>query len=88
MKERRLERKEVIANPVRDLEKQKGLRAAELLLRQKPDVVVSRQPLAGKSPEYVFESARIMVRITDAERLADLIGEIEGEVREERAAGG
>jgi len=88
VKEGRLERKEMIANPVRDLEKQKGLRAAELLLRQKPDVVVSRQPLAGKSPEYVFESARIMVRITDAERLADLIGEIEGEVREERAAGG
>jgi len=29
-----------------------------------------------------------MVRMTEAERLSDLVGEIEGEMREERAAGG
>jgi len=88
LKDGRLERKEVIANPAMGLEKQKGLRAAELLLQQKPDVVISQQPLTGKSPEYVFESARIMVRRTDAKRLADLEREIEGELRKERAAGG
>ncbi|WP_067051103.1 cation diffusion facilitator family transporter [Methanofollis ethanolicus] len=81
VKERRLQRKEVIANPAVGMEKQKGLRAAEMLLLHKPDVVFSRQSLAGKSPEYIFASGRVRMRTTDAARLADLVGEVEEEVQ-------
>ncbi|TAJ45685.1 cation transporter [Methanofollis fontis] len=81
VKEGRLERKEILPNPARDLERQKGIRAAEMLLEQKPDIVYSQQPLAGKSAEYVFESAQVRTKITDATTLADLIAGIEEEVR-------
>ncbi|MBN1195145.1 MAG: cation diffusion facilitator family transporter [Methanomicrobiaceae archaeon] len=85
VKDGALQRTELLANPASEMEKQKGLRAAELLLRHKTDVVFSRQPLTGKSPEYVFESAKVIVRRTDVATLAHLIGQIKHELQQEQA---
>lgn len=81
VKEGSLQRKEVVANPAVGMEKQKGLRAAEMLLAHKPDVVFSRTSLEGKSSEYVFASTKVRLRTTEAATLADLVREVEEEVR-------
>lgn len=74
------QRKEIVTNPAQDLEKQKGLRAAEMLVLHKPDVVYSKQSLLGKSPEYVFEAASTVVKTTEAASLQELRREIEEEM--------
>ena len=78
------ERKELIANPAKDQERQKGIRAAEVLVQYKPDVVFSQQPLTGKSAEYVFESAKVRIRTTNQTILSELIDQIEKELAEEK----
>jgi len=78
------ERKELMANPAKDQERQKGIRAAEMLVRQKPDVVFSHQPLTGKSAEYVFEAAKVRIRTTDQTNLSELIVQIEKELEKEQ----
>ncbi|EHQ35652.1 cation diffusion facilitator family transporter [Methanoplanus limicola] len=80
IKDAKLMRKETISNPVVGLERQKGIRSAEFLLTCKPDVIYSKQPLAGKSAEYVFESAGILVKLTGADHTGDLIKEIKSEL--------
>lgn len=81
VREGRLQRKEVVANPAVGMEKQKGLRAAEMLLEHKPDVVFSRTSLEGRSSEYVFASAKVRMRTTEAATIADLVKEVEEEVQ-------
>jgi cation diffusion facilitator family transporter len=76
----KLMRKEILQNPSVELEKQKGMRSAEFLLKYKPDLVFSKQKLTGKSAEYVFESAGILVKITDADDVGGLIKKIEDEL--------
>lgn len=83
VKEGRLQRKEILSNPAHEMDKQKGLRAAEALLAHKPEIVYAKQALTGKSPEYVFESARVEMRTTKVEALRDLIGVIEEELEKE-----
>lgn len=78
------ERKELMENPAKDRERQKGIRAAEILVQHKPDVVFSHQPLTGKSAEYVFESAKVMIRTTNLTRLSELIRQIEEELVHEQ----
>ena len=78
------ERKELMENPAKDRERQKGMRAAEILVQHKPDVVFSHQPLTGKSAEYVFESAKVRIRTTDLTSLPELIRQIEEELVHEQ----
>ena len=78
--EAKLMRKEILQNPHVELEKQKGMRSAEFLLKYKPDLVFSKQKLTGKSAEYVFESAGILVKITDADNISELIKKMEDEL--------
>lgn len=78
--EAKLMRKEILQNPYVELEKQKGMRSAEFLLKYKPDLVFSKQKLTGKSAEYVFESAGILVKITDADNISGLVKKIEDEL--------
>jgi len=66
-------RQEVIANPHVGLEKGKGLKVAELLLRHKPDVVVTRESLAGKGPGYALAEAGTEIAQTDLTSLDELI---------------
>lgn len=76
----KLLRKEILENPSVGLEKQKGMRSAEFLLKYKPDLVFSKQKLTGRSAEYVFESAGILLKITDADDVGGLVRKIEEEL--------
>ncbi|WP_048151058.1 cation diffusion facilitator family transporter [Methanolacinia paynteri] len=76
----KLLRKEILQNPATGLDKQKGMRSAEFLLKYKPDLVFSKQKLTGRSAEYVFESAGILLKITDADNTSELIEKIEDEM--------
>ncbi|MCU0628141.1 MAG: cation diffusion facilitator family transporter [Methanoregulaceae archaeon] len=80
-----LKRREIVQNPAKEMERQKGIRTAEFLLSFKPDVVFAKKSLAGKSAEYVFESARVEVRITDETGLDQLAAAIVRELAEEHA---
>jgi predicted Fe-Mo cluster-binding NifX family protein len=71
----RVERQEVLANPHRDVEKAKGIRVAEWLVTLKADVVLIRENLHGKGPEYVFADAGVAIRGTEAATLAEAVAE-------------
>ncbi len=60
---------EVVPNPHRGLGKGRGLMVVEFLLTYKPDVVISRESLAGKGPGYALAEAGAQVRQTEARTL-------------------
>ena len=63
------ERREVLTNPFVEVPKAKGIRVAEWLAAQKADVVLIKEPLKGKGPEYVFGDAGVEMRVTSAATL-------------------
>ncbi len=70
---RQVERTEVIANPHQQVVKGKGITVANFLVTFKPDIVVTREDLAGKGPGYVFAEAGIETIRTDADDLGSFI---------------
>ncbi len=73
LKERRLQRQEIVANPHSDLAKGKGIKVAQFLLEYKPDIVVARENLLGKGPGYAFADAGIETMQTQATSLSQLL---------------
>ena len=73
----------VVVNPHKDLPKGKGLKVAKFLLSFKPDVILTKESLAGKGPGYALVEAGVETIQTDAnslEELADrLVEELNGE---------
>lgn len=63
---RTVERTEVMANPHQNVTKGKGIMVANFLVTFKPDIVVTRENLAGKGPGYVFTEGGIEIIQTDA----------------------
>jgi cation diffusion facilitator family transporter len=63
-------RQEMLPNPHGDVAKAKGIRVAEWLVEQKVDVVMLRESLQGKGPEYVFGDAGVETLATTAATLA------------------
>jgi cation diffusion facilitator family transporter len=59
-------RQDVMVNPHRDEEKQRGLKVARWLLQSDVDVVVSQDDIRGKGPGYVLGDAGVTIIITDA----------------------
>jgi predicted Fe-Mo cluster-binding NifX family protein len=53
------QRREVVANPHSTVSKAKGIRVAEWLMGQGVDVVLAKESLSGKGPEYAFISAGV-----------------------------
>ena len=70
---RKVERTEVIANPHQHVAKGKGITVAKFLVTFKPDIVVTREDLAGKGPGYVFADGGIETVQTDADDLGTFI---------------
>lgn len=70
---RQVERTEVIANPHQQVVKGKGIIVANFLVTFKPDIVVTREDLAGKGPGYVFADAGIETIRTDADDMKTFI---------------
>jgi cation diffusion facilitator family transporter len=64
-----MERSEVVANPHRQVLKGKGITVAKYLVTFKPDVIATREDIAGKGPGYVFADAGVITVRTDAEDL-------------------
>ncbi len=73
MQQKIVSRREVLANPYKDLAKGRGLRVAEFLLDHKPDLVLTRENLSGKGPGYVFAEAGVEIVQTEVETLGKLI---------------
>lgn len=69
-------REEILANPHKDLEKQKGLQAAKMLVSQGVDVLLVKEKLEGKGPSYVLADAGVETRLTEAESLAQVLAEL------------
>jgi len=70
---RKVERTEVIANPHQQVVKGKGLSVAKYLVTFKPDIITTREDLAGKGPGYVFADAGIETAQTDAKDLGSFL---------------
>jgi cation diffusion facilitator family transporter len=70
---RKVERTEVIANPHQQMVKGKGLSVAKYLISFKPDIIATREDLAGKGPGYVFADAGVETIRTDAKDLGSFI---------------
>jgi cation diffusion facilitator family transporter len=68
-----IEKRQVIANPHKDVEKAKGIRVAEWLTTQKADVVLLRQSLQGRGPVYVFADAGVEMEETEATTLSEAL---------------
>lgn len=64
---------EVFRNPHATIDKGKGIKAAELLLAHKTDVVLARESLVGKGPGYVFSNAGVESRQTEANTLKEVV---------------
>ncbi len=74
--DRRIEEQRVLENPHRQLERGKGLRVAEWLVRQKIDEVRIRGEIKNKGPGYVFADAGLRIVRTGAGQLEDVVEEI------------
>ncbi len=68
-----IERQEVIANPHTEVPKAKGIRVAEWLIERKVDVVLLKESLQGKGPEYVFGDGGVETRLTGVTTLAEAL---------------
>ena len=70
-----LEHQVVQANPFAEVPKAKGIRVAEWLVAQKTDVVMMKESLKGKGPEYGFCNAGIEMHVTNAATLEAALAE-------------
>jgi len=73
------ERQEVVANPHTKVPKAKGIQVAEWLVGQKVDVVLVRESLHNKGPEYVFANAGIEMHDVVADTLAAALAALKPE---------
>ncbi len=69
----------LITNPYTEVEKGKGMQTARMLLAEKPDVVVTREDMAGKGPAYLFAEAGVEVVRTDLVLLKDFLKAVQSE---------
>ncbi|MDN7025895.1 cation diffusion facilitator family transporter [Methanoculleus sp. FWC-SCC1] len=63
----------LITNPYTEVEKGKGMQTARRLLTEKPDVVVTRERMAGKGPAYLFAEAGVEVLRTEIPLLKEFL---------------
>ena len=71
--------KDYLKNPFKDLERKKGVKAAELLAEYGVDQVRSPVQFDGKGAGYALEAMQIEVVPTDSRTLEGLIADIKGE---------
>ncbi len=69
-------RQEIVANPHRELEKQKGLEVAKMLVGKGIDIILVKESLEGKGPAYVFAETGVQTRLTQAETPEQILAEL------------
>lgn len=67
---------EFFPNPYLHEDKGKGIKVSEWLVENGVDRVYTRKPFEGKGPSYVFSSAEVEVRLTDARAIEEVIPEL------------
>ncbi len=65
-----------IKNPYLALERRKGLKAAELLVTNKIDKLITKESIAQKSAFYVLEDAYVEFEETDADAIEEIVEEL------------
>ena len=60
-------------NPHRSQDKGKGMKVAQWLAAQKPDIVLAKVDLTGRGPDYVFRDAGIEVQRTEKGSLTEVL---------------
>ena len=83
LQQKAVSRRDVLANPYRDLTKGRGLRVAEFLLGHKPDVILTRENLSGKAPGYVFAEAGVEIVQIEKESLEMLVEDLLAEIKKD-----
>jgi cation diffusion facilitator family transporter len=74
-----VERQEVVSNPHTKVPKAKGIQVAEWLVGQKVDVVLVKESLHSKGPEYVFANAGVEMHDVTANTLAAALAALKPE---------
>lgn len=82
----RLERQEIVPNQAAGEDRRKGILVAKMLLARKPDVVLTRKEISDRGPECVLQAANIDVRRTDAGTIAEVVQQVERELRMKKSA--
>lgn len=72
-------RQEIVANPHRDLEKQKGIEVAKMLVRQGVDVLLVKESLEGRGPSFVLADAGVETRLSESSMLQEILAEVHGQ---------
>ncbi len=62
-----------LKNPFVTLEKRKGLKAAELLVGNDIDKLITKESIAQKSPFYVLDDAYVGSEVTDLDTIGEII---------------
>ena len=83
LQQKAVSRRDVLANPYKDLTKGRGLRVAEFLLGHKPDVILTRENLSGKAPGYVFAEAGVEIVQIETESLEKLVEDLLAEIKKD-----
>jgi cation diffusion facilitator family transporter len=76
-RDRSLLKQEIVVNPLRYSGQGRGIKVAGFLLSFKPDMVVSREELAGKGPGFVLADAGAEIRTTRAQTVNEMITGLE-----------
>ncbi|MFX0091667.1 MAG: cation diffusion facilitator family transporter, partial [Candidatus Hodarchaeota archaeon] len=59
--QKKILKKQIVENPHIHLEKAKGIRVAELIIKEKVDRVILKENLKGEGPEYVFQRMGVIM---------------------------
>jgi predicted Fe-Mo cluster-binding NifX family protein len=70
-------RQEIVANPHLELEKGKGIKLAQFLLSHKPDIVVTREDLAGRGLGYAFADAGVQTIPAETQTVTELVRQLQ-----------
>lgn len=71
-----LVKQDILINPFLLEERGKGIRAAELLVKNGVDVVVVKRKFHGRGPEYVFRDAGVEVKVTEKSTIREVMDEL------------
>lgn len=71
-----LVKQDILINPFLLEERGKGIRAAELLVKNGVDVVVVKRKFHGRGPEYVFRDAGVEVKATEKSTIREVMDEL------------
>jgi predicted Fe-Mo cluster-binding NifX family protein len=74
-----LQEQQIKANPIGQVEKARGILAAEWLIRDKVDLVIQKEQL-GKGPEYAFRDAGVEVEVWNVATLTDVVERLRANV--------